>query len=357
MATPTISLQRLYQQRLSHAPLASPEEVVEWLGAVQSQDYPGAKWSLALRMENPQDEAIERAYAEGSILRTHVLRPTWHFVPAADIRWMLELTAPRIIAQSGHRSRQLELDAAQYARSNEVIARALQGGRYLTRPELGAALTKADIPAAADGSRLAHIVMHAELEGVICSGPKRGKQMTYALLDERAPGARSMPREEALAELTRRYFTGHGPATVRDFVWWSGLTVADARAGLAMCDAQLEREEIDGSAYWFSATSQPVAKPHDGAILLPTFDEFLVGYAGFGASRTEGWNISEVGAFAAMIVLGGRIVGSWRRTFKGRAIVMELTLFAPLSGAEGEVVKAAAERYGEFVGMTVVYES
>ncbi len=355
MPSKAIALQRLYQQRLSHAPLATPEEVVEWLGAVQSQDYPGAKWSLALRMQNPQDDAIERAYAEGTILRTHVLRPTWHFVPAADIRWMLELTAPRIIAQDAHRSRQLELDAAQYARSNEVIARALQGGRYLTRLELGAALAEAGIPAA-DGSRLGHIVMHAELEAVICSGPRRGKQMTYALLDERAPHARILPREEALAELTRRYFTGHGPATARDFVWWSGLTMADARAGLAMCDAHLEREEIDGSAYWFSAATQPVAKPYDQAILLPTFDEYLVGYAGFGASRTEGWNISEVGAFAAMIVLGGRIVGSWRRTFKGRAIVMELTLFAPLTGAENEAV-TAAERYGEFVGMSVVYES
>lgn len=240
MASPTIGLQRLYQQRLTHAPLATPEEVVEWLGAVQSQEYAGAKWSLALRMENPQEDAIERAYAEGSILRTHVLRPTWHFVPAADIRWMLELTAPRIIAQSAHRSRQLELDAAQYARSNEVIARALQGGRYLTRPELGAALTEAGIPAA-DGSRLGYIVMHAELEAVICSGPRRGKQMTYALLDERAPHARSMTREEALAELTRRYFTGHGPATVRDFVWWSGLTTFDSDASLGPSGPEVSR--------------------------------------------------------------------------------------------------------------------
>jgi hypothetical protein len=356
MPPKAIALQRLYQQRLSHAPLATPEEVVGWLGAVQSQEYAGAKWSLALRMQDPQDDAIERAYNEGTILRTHVLRPTWHFVPAADIRWMLELTAPRILAQSGHRSRQLELDAAQYALSNEIIARALQGGLYLTRPELGGALAEAGIPAA-DGSRLGHIVMHAELEAVICSGPRRGKQMTYALLDERAPHARSLPREEALAELTRRYFTGHGPATVRDFVWWSGLTMADARAGLAMCDTHLTREEIDGSAYWFSATSQPVAKPYERANLLPTFDEFLVGYAGFGASRTEGWNISEVGAFAAMIVLRGRIVGSWRRTFKGRTIVMELTPFAPLAGAEYEAVTAAADRYGEFVGMPVTYES
>jgi hypothetical protein len=199
--------------------------------------------------------------------------------------------------------------------------------------------------------------MHAELEAVICSGPKRGKQMTYALLDERAPHARSMPREEALAELTRRYFTGHGPATVRDFTWWSGLTMADAKAGLAMCDAHLAHEEIDGSTYWFSAATPPKAKPYEEAILLPTFDEFLVGYAGFGASRTEGWNIREVGAFAAMIVLGGRIVGSWRRTFKGRTIVIELTPFAPLTGTENEAVAAAAERYGAFIGMPVVYES
>jgi hypothetical protein len=334
--------------------LATPEEVVGWLGAVQSQEYAGAKWSLALRMKQAEDEAIERAYNEGTILRTHVLRPTWHFVPAADIRWMLELTASRIIAQDAHRARQLELDAAQYAHSNEVMARALQGGRFLTRPELGAALAEAGI-SAADGSRLGHMVMYAELEAVICSGPRRGKQMTYALLDERAPHARSLPREEALVELARRYFRGHGPATVRDFAWWSGLTLTGAREGLGLVGEELEKEESEGHTYWFSADAPPVAMPYEEAILLPTYDEFLVGYDGFAASRLEGWNIREVGAFAAMMVLGGQIIGSWKRTFKGRTVVVEPGPFRTLSEEETQAVKAAAERYGEFIGMTVVY--
>ena len=191
MASAAIGLQRLSQQRLTHEPLATPAEVVAWLGAVQSQEYLGAIWSLGMRMRDATDAVIERAFNEGAILRTHVLRPTWHFVTPADIRWLLELTAPRVRATMAHYDRQLELDDALYLRSNAAIAGALAGGQYRTRAELGTALAAAGL--VAEGQRLGHIVMRAELDGVICSGPRRGKQFTYALLAERAPQAKTLP--------------------------------------------------------------------------------------------------------------------------------------------------------------------
>jgi winged helix DNA-binding protein len=352
MMSAAIGLQRLAQQRLSHHQVATPAEVVSWLGAVQSQEYLGAIWSLGMRMRDATDVVIEQAFTQGTILRTHVLRPTWHFVTPDTIRWMLDLTAPRINAAMVYYDRQLELDAALYARCNDVIASAVAGGQYRTRAELGAALGEAGI--AATGQRLGHIVSHAELDGVVCSGPRRGKQFTYALLAERAPLAKTLPRDEALAELTRRYFIGHGPATVRDFAWWAGLTVADARAGLDLADSHLLHEEIDGQTRWFSASSlAPVVESSQVAFLLPTYDELLVGYEGFGAALTGGRGNGEWEGFSATIVIGGRVVGNWRRAITKGAVVVELAPFGPLSAAEREAVFAAAERYGAFVGMSV----
>jgi len=351
MAPVEIALKRLSQQRLARDPLATPAEVVAWLGAVQAQDYPGAKWALGLRMQGATDDAIDRAYDGGTILRTHVMRPTWHFVTPADIRWMLELTAPRVRAVMASTDRRLELDDALFARSNTAIANALEGGRQLTRAELGAALVEAGI--AATGQRLGHIVMRAELDAVVCSGALRGKQFTYALLDERAPHARRLPRDEALAELTRRYFTAHGPATIRDFVWWSGLTVSDTKAGLAMAGSELTSEVIDGETYWLPASTPPAAEASCTAFLLPTFDEFLVGYARFDAARRGGQDSGAHLVFESTIVLGGRVAGSWRRTIKRGMVAVDVAPFAPLTAAEADAVSAAAQRYGDFMGLRV----
>src|SRR5262245_48950376 len=251
--------QRLHNQLLSHTKFTQPSQVVAWLGAVQSQDYAGAKWAVAQRTKGLIDSDIEQAFAEGEILRTHVMRPTWHFVTPADIRWLLELTAPRVNAVNAYMYWQLELDDALLRRSNAVIAKTLQGGRMCTRAELGVALAEAGI--VAEGMRLGYIVHRAELDAVVCSGPRRGKQFTYALLDERAPHARRLQRDEALAELTRRYYNGHGPATTRDFVWWSGLTMADATAGLDMVASDLTHEVIDGQTYYFWAAMPAAAEP------------------------------------------------------------------------------------------------
>jgi hypothetical protein len=329
--------------------------VVAALGAVQAQDYGGAAWALGLRMHAATAAAIDGALAAGTILRTHVLRPTWHFVAPADIRWMLALTGPRVQAAMASQTRSLGIDAATIAAAKSAIADALLGGHYRTRAELNAALMRAGI-AATEPLRHGHLIMHAELEGLICSGPRQGKQMTYALLDERVPPTRPLTRDEALAELTRRYFTSHGPATIPDFVWWSGLTGADARAGLAATGAALTSEEISGRTYWFAPAAAPAPPPAPVAYLLPNYDEYIVAYADRSAVHDATAHALDARGnvlFSHTIVVDGRVVGTWKRALKRAAVVLDTTLLAPLSPAATTAVAAAAARYGAFLGLPV----
>ncbi|HEU4326976.1 MAG TPA: winged helix DNA-binding domain-containing protein [Roseiflexaceae bacterium] len=347
MTAPAIRQQRLAQQRLTHNQLQTPAEVVSWLGAVQAQDYAGALWSLGMRMRAATEAAVEQAFAEGAILRTHLMRPTWHFVAPADICWLLALTAPRVKAQLAYNDRRWGIDEALIRRCNSLIADALRD-QHRTRSELGAVLAGAGIDA--EGYRLGQLMIHAELDGIVCSGPRRGKQFTYALLEERVPPAPPLGREEAVAALTRRYFTAHGPATVQDFVWWSGLTVADAKAGLAAVGTELDQTVVDGQTYWSAASPLPEAQAADVALLLPTFDEFLVGYASFDAERRGGRGADRQLVFESTVVIGGQVTGSWRRTLKKQALV-EVAPFEPLNAAQHAAVVAAAQRYGAFVGL------
>ncbi|HEU5040046.1 MAG TPA: crosslink repair DNA glycosylase YcaQ family protein, partial [Gemmatimonadales bacterium] len=241
--------QRLRTQRLAGPPLPTPEAVVGFLGAVQSQDYPGAKWSLGQRVQGATDASVDRAFDAGRILRTHVLRPTWHFVTPDDIRWLLGLTGRRVLAQCAPYFARLELDRAVFRRARAAIERALHGGRYRTRAEIGGVLREAGIRAG--GQRLAHIMAEAELTGLVCSGARRGAQHTYALLEERAGkgkrgGAGKRSREEMVAELLRRFVAGHAPTTVRQFCWWSGLTLKEAREAREALKSAFDSEIIDG---------------------------------------------------------------------------------------------------------------
>lgn len=346
-----IARQRLHNQHITRQTLETPQALVEWLGAVQSQDFAAAKWALGLRLPGVTDDDIEQAFTDGAILRTHVMRPTWHFVSPVDIRWLLALTAPRVHAATAYYTRKLELDDAMFMRSQDVLANALQGGKQLTRDELASALQQAGI--ATEGEqRVTNIMMRAELDGVICSGARRGKQFTYALLAERAPQARSLDRDEALAELTLRYFMSHGPAAAQDFVWWSGLTAADVRTGLAMVTSHLLHETIDGQTYWFPPPAPPMQNLSQTAYLLPNFDEYTVGYtdrsAIFDTLHTNKLD-PRSGLLANTMVLDGQIVGTWRRTFKKNAVAIEANPFVPLSNAEDHIFAAPANRYAEFL--------
>jgi hypothetical protein len=347
-----LAARRLRTQRLAGAPFASAEEAVRWLGAVQSQDYAGAKWALAMRTGDLTDADLDRLFDAGAILRTHVMRPTWHFVLPEDVRWLLELTAPRVKATMAHYDRQLGIDAALLRRSHAVLEAALRGGSYLTRTELAKALERSGIPAS--GQRLGHLVMHAELDAVIVSGPRRGRQFTYALLDERAPAARRLDRDEALAELTRRYFTGHGPAQVPDFTWWSGLTAADAKRGLSLAGPALAREVIDGRSYWSGAHEPPQAGAAPPLVhLLPNFDEFLVAYRDRSAAldpRLDTAAFPNGSILAHVVLVDGRVRGGWKRRLGSRQVVVEL---GSLVAMDNDALARAAGELERFLGVPV----
>jgi hypothetical protein len=326
---------------------------VGWLCAVQAQDYAGAKWAVGSRMRAATDADVERAFNAGAILRTHVLRPTWHFVLPADIRWLLALTAPRVKAGLASRHRQLGLDPKTLKRSNAAVERALRDGAQLTRDELREVLTRAGIEA--DGVRMAHIMGRAELDGIVCSGARRGKQFTYALLDAQAPVGPALKRDEALAALARRYFESRGPATVYDFAKWAGLTLADARTGLDEVKLELSHDAFEGQTYWFPTSSRP-GRSSATAHLLSIYDEYISGYKDRSAIVAPGharklWPMGN--AVTHVIVLDGQIVGTWRRRLEAKTVTVEPRFFERPTNAAKRAVTAAARRYGEFLGLPV----
>jgi len=355
MNTSEILKLRLHNSGLSHSPFKSAADAVSHLGAVQAQNFVAAKWALGLRIKNSTDEDIEKAFNEGTILRTHVMRPTWHFVVPEDIRWMLELTAPRVKALLAHYNRKLELDDALFARSNVAIARVLQGHTYLTRQELKTVLTNTGIETSVQ--RLAHIIMWAELDGLICSGPRRGKQFTYALLEERVVKAKKLSREQALAKLALNYFTSHGPAQLKDFSWWSGLAVKDARDALDLIKSKLEQATLDGKTYWFSTHTNVTTPKSPSAFLLSIYDEYTIAYKDRGdisEARDIERMISMGNALTAVIILNGKVAGTWDKALNKNTVEIRLNPFRELNDDEQEALESEVTRYGKFVGIPAV---
>jgi hypothetical protein len=345
---------RLQHQQIVRTTFRRPDELVAWLGAVQAQDYPAAKWAIGQRLPDATEALVDAALAEGTILRTHVLRPTWHLVARDDIRWMLSLTAPRVRAALAHYDRKLGLDASTLSRSHRALAKALRGGNALTRRELAVVLQKAGI-ATDNTQRLAHLMGHAELAAVVCSGAPRGRQQTYALLDERAPAAKTLPRDEALAELAARYFASHGPATLKDYAWWSGLTASEAKVSLDMISARLTCAEVDGRTYWWSASARVRTRLPARAQLLPNFDEYIVGYTDRGAvwDGTPAKNPRGNILFSHSVLIDGRVVGTWKPTQIKDAAIVSISPMARLNKAARVAVATAAEGYGRFFGKEV----
>jgi hypothetical protein len=362
-----IVTRRLQAQRLTGEPFTSPLDAIRWLTAVQAQDYGGAKWALAQRSRGVTDAELDRLFDQGAILRTHVMRPTWHFVLPEDIGWMLALTGPRVRAGLVARYRNLELDEKVVARAAAIFTAALAGRSHLTRGELGEALSAGGI--SPDGQRLPHLIMRAELDALVASGPRRGKQFTYALLEELVPKPRALDRDEAVAELTLRYFRSHGPAQVQDFVWWSGLRLADARAGIALAGRALDHQAIEGKDYWFDAAARPAKQATTIAHLLPNYDEYTVAYrdraeilhagqpfdpalfARAGTSRSS--SISFASVLSNVVAVGGRVRGSWRRTVARGGVRLEVQPLDRFKRAETAAVEDAANRFGRFLDRPV----
>ena len=340
---------RLHNQLIAQPRFKQPEQVVAWLGGMQGQDYPGAKWSIGLRLPAATDADVVRAIDAGKIIRTWPMRGTLHFVAAQDVRWMLMLTSPKNIAGSASRRQNLELDDKTLARCREVFTKTLQGGKQKSREEMYVALTQAKI--SSDGQRGYHILWNCALHGLICSAATNDKDQNFALVDEWVAPTQEKTREEALAELASRYFTSRSPVTLQDFIWWSGLSAAEARIGLDAIKPKLVQKAVGKLTYWMPAD---ITLPQDetGAFALPGFDEYLLGYkdrsAVLDAAHAEQVCPGGNGMFASTIVIDGRVVGIWKRIFKKAGIEITATPFTSLSRADKKRFTAAAQRYGAF---------
>lgn len=343
---------RLVSQRLAGGGFDGVADAVGWLGAMQAQEFAEAKWSLGERIRDSTDAEIEAAFSRGDIIRAHALRPTWHFLARDDARWILRLTRPRVHALNAYWYRQAQLDGALFARSEAVLSSALADGEPRTRTELAARLADAGIEA--QGPRLAYIFMHAELEELLCNGPRRGRQHTYALFDDRVPvtALDGRSRESALAEFAYRYFRSHGPATIRDFTTWSSLPVSETRAALAQMDDRLDAISDEDGTVWYSARSVPDIDGSEdrlhGAFLLPMYDETIVAYQDLRVVRAH--QTAESPGIERAVVLDGKTVGTWKRTLSARSVVVEAALFGGLSGAESRALADAVGRFGRFLG-------
>jgi hypothetical protein len=334
---PDVARTRLASQGISDPRFRTPRDVVSWLGAVQAQDYLGALWAVGLRMLQAVEADIECALADRSIVRSYPLRGTLHFVAAEDVQWMLELSAPRVLkSRLARLRREFGLDGAALSRARKVVEKTLQGGNALTREELYRALQRARISTAS--SRGLHITFHLAHEGLICFGPRKGKQQTWVLLEEWIPKRKKLHGEEAMAELARRYFASHAPATAADFAWWSGLPITVARRLAPEFRAE-GRERVRAIH------------------LLPPFDEYLVGYKDRSAALDPKF-VKQVNAGGGMlnatVVSDGEVVGTWKRTLKGDSVAIGVNLWRVLRRDEKRLLDAAAERYARFLGISSV---
>jgi hypothetical protein len=345
-----IALQRLKSQHLLEPARMPVAGLVASMGAMQAQDYGMCKWAAGVRLADVTEHEVTKSLDAGEIIRTHVLRPTWHIVAAADLRWLLALTGPHVRSSMASRHRDLEITPALETKSRKIIEREIGKKGSRTREEIGAALERGGI--VLGESRLPHLLMLAELDALICSGPVKGARPSYALVDDRVPAGRAIERDAALAELAMRYFAGHGPATLRDFVWWSGLPVRDARRAVAALPREFVPCDVEGEMCWYrEGAARPPAKDH--VVLLPAYDEFLIAYAERSASLPPSIAkgvVSSNGIFRSIAAVNGTVVALWTRAVTKAAVKIEVT---PLNGTKTlskPALAAAMERYAAFIG-------
>lgn len=339
---------RMSGQQITAKDHKTVSALVAWMGAMQAQDYRMAKWAIGSRLPGATQEDVASAIDRGEIIRTHILRPTWHFVSADDIYWMLALSAPRIKSRMKSRNRELGLTGSVFSKCNAIIENAL-AQRHLTREELLAEIKKGQI--AIEANRGSHLLVQAELEGIICSGKTRDGKHTYALLGERVPGSNTFNEDESLAKLAERYFSSHGPATLQDFIWWSGLPVTQARHALEMVKEKFISETIDGQTYWLKG-AYTLPGPGKDVYLLPAFDEYVIGYKDRRACITPENHeraISSNGIFWPVILTGGKVAGIWKRALKRDKVVVTTDFFQRPGQAEKDMVEKAARMLGNFL--------
>lgn len=348
-----IAALRLHQQLISNQRFNTADQIVSYLGGMQGQDLPGVKWSIGLRLPDAVQSDVDRAFDEGKIIRTWPMRGTLHVVAASDVRWMLSLTSPKNLSGSQKRRDALELDDKTLARCHQIFNKTLQGGKQKNRDEMYAALQAAGI--SVEGQRGYHILWNAALHGLICLASMDAKEQNYALLEEWGKPVKTKTRDEALAELAWRYFSSRGPATIKDFIWWSGLSATEARAGFEDIKSKLISETVDKTVYWMSPDIA-LPKERSSAFALPGFDEYILGYQDRSAVL-EPQHADKIcpggnGMFISSIVVDGQVVGTWKRTVKKNSIAVTAIPFSKLSKVEMTAFKHAATRYAAFTGMS-----
>ncbi len=350
MKTSDIIIHRLRNQQLVSPQFSKPRDIVSWFGAMQAQEYAMAKWAIGLRLPASHDSEIEREFNNGKILRVHCVRPTWHFVTPKDIRMVLAVTAPRILALSAYMNRKLSLNSSIFKRSNDLLVKMLEGGKSLTREKIRTEFSRIKIPTSEQ--RMSHLMMQAELDEIVCSGPRQGKHQTYALLDERAPSSGKIDRAEALIELTRRYFLSRGPATVYDFSYWSGITAAEATTAVRSLPKQFEKMSIDGKEYFFLPNGTTPKNAIRTTFLMPDYDELGMGYKDRSAIQSDAKIIVNIRGenpiFNRMLVVNGRIAGTWKRTVSKNDVGVKTFPFKTLTTEEKKKVNFAVEQFKQF---------
>ena len=358
--TVEIVRRRLGAQRLTRQDLEATAEVVRWFGATQAQEYQWSLYALSLRMPesaNVTEADVEQTIAARGIVRTWPMRGTIHFVPAEDAQWMLRLLARRTNRTAASVYRRAGLSDDDFARAGAALVEALRGGQVLPRKALYAALEAAGLATGGEQRGL-HLLGYWSREGLLCLGPRAGKQPTFTLLDEWIPNGIQLDDEQALATLALRYYTSHGPATVRDFAWWAGLTLGEARQAIALAADGLAQQSIAGEMYWFGAQTPPDAQDtaqfDHNAWLLPPYDEYTVAYADRSAMlQAAGATTDPFVILGPVIMVDGQLVGSWKRTLARDVALLTLTLFAPLDDEQRALIEWAATRYGRFVALPV----
>lgn len=340
---------RLYNQLLSTHELKKPSEIVSWMGAMQSQALEMAKWAIGARLDNKVVKDIEEGLNTGEIIRTHILRPTWHFVSAEDIHWIFDLSNPRLKSVYQSYCRMSGADESTVNRAVPVLEKVLTDGKHLTKEEISDALQTQNLTL--DSTHLNMALCYAEMEGLVVNGKLRGSKQTFTLLQEWAPRKAALSKEEALERLARKYFTSHGPATVHDFVWWSGLSVTECRQGVEAIKADFICETINGRDFWMKNIIKVPSAGEDSALLLPPFDEFVVSYK----DRSEiieaghhGKVMTKNGIFSPTVMLNGEIIGSWKKIAKKGLPKVELSFFEKTSKTKQELFKSGIERVEAF---------
>ena len=346
-----IAQARLISQQIAGTKLKTEKELVFWMGAVQAQDFPASKWALGLRLPGSTEKSVEAAIDSGEIIRTHVLRPTWHLVSADDVYWMLELSAPQIKTAARSRDRELGLTDDTISHCNNLLEKWLRDGNFLLREELLKRL--ADFGFSNDNNRVSHILMRAEIEGIIGSGPTKAGKQTYALLAERVPVKKLLKRDEAAVELARRYFTSHGPATLPDFAWWSGLPVKECRQAIGAIKADFMAEIVDGETYFFHPDLSVLNAENKAIYLLPAYDEFIISYKNRAATLTYENHLKAVsnnGFFRPVIIHNGQVIGVWKRSIKKNNAILETEYFGSPGKTIQKQVEKEFEKYVQFLG-------